>query len=504
MEKISTYRHGSEERKNVFKAFIGKLGQPLLFGLLFFLTIAAGFFAANGLGFVTFGIAGALICVLIVYHCIFYPLKGYYLIIIVAFFSSFPQRIIQKDLPISTFVEVLVLFLFLGTFWKTKGDENSKGNLIKSGISIVLLVNILFFLIEFFNPDNNPTGWLFGSKRFAVYILFFVISYRLINTPERFRYFIKFWLIMSFIAALYGCWQQWVGFFPFELAYLKNDPHEYALLFQGGVVRKFSFLDGVVTFGNLCGSMAVVATILALTSKKKKEKYQLAFVAWILFLGMSYSGTRTTTIMLPVGIALYILMTLKNKATLMTLFVTLLSVLFVMFAPIDNPTLNRMRSTFDSKDESLNVRTMNRKFIQPYIYDHPIGGGIGASGVEGMRFNPSHPLAGFPPDSGLLKLALDVGWVGLALSMMLYLMILYQGIYYYFKMRNPEYKRYIVAITCGLFAIMCTMYAQVSIGQIPNAFFFYGVMSLFKRLMEFDEKERALHSDAPLILPIFK
>ena len=210
---------------------------------------------------------------------------------------------------------------------------------------------------------------------------------------------------------------------------------------------------------------------------------------------MSYSGTRTTTVMLPVGIALYILMTLKNKATIMTMFITFFAVLFVMFAPIDNPTLNRMRSTFDSKDESLNVRSINRKSIQPYIYAHPIGGGVATSGVDGMRFYPTHRLAGFPPDSGLLMLALDMGWVGLIVSILPFLMFLYQGIHYYYRIKNKEYKKYIVAITCSIFAIVVTMYAQVSIGNMPTVFFIFGVMSMFKRLMEFDEKERGLIFD---------
>ncbi|MFT3980388.1 MAG: O-antigen ligase family protein [Ferruginibacter sp.] len=491
MSNIETYRHGSARKPGILQRLRDFLGRPVLFGVLFFLTIAAGFFAANGAAFLTFGIGGALLAVLIIYQCIFHPEKGYYLVLIVSFFSAFPQRVIQKDLPISTFVEVMVLFLFVGTFWKIRGDENSKGNLLKSPVTILLIANILFYLIEFFNPNNIPAGWIFGSKRYAVYILFFVISYKLINTPERFRFFLKFWLFMSFIAAAYGCWQQWFGFMPFELAYLKNDPHEYALLFQGGVVRKFSFMDGVVTFGNLCGCMAGIATILAISEKDKKRRNKLILAAFVLFLGMSYSGTRTTTIMLPSAIALYVLATLKNRATLITVFITLMAVLFVIFAPIDNPTLNRMRTTFDSKDESLNVRTVNRASIQPYIHVHPIGGGVAASGIEGLRFNPKHPLAGFPPDSGLLRLALDLGWVGLAISLLLYLMMLYQGIYYYFRMKNEEYRRYIIAITCGFFAVVVTMYAQGSIGQIPNTFFYYAIMGLFKRLMEFDEKEQA-------------
>jgi putative inorganic carbon (HCO3(-)) transporter len=176
----------------------------------------------------------------------------------------------------------------------------------------------------------------------------------------------------------------------------------------------------------------------------------------------------------------------------MTLFVTLLGVLFLIFAPIDNPTINRMRSTFDSKDESLNVRTENRHRIQPYIHTHPFGGGIATSGVNGVRFNPEHPLAGFPPDSGLMALALDTGWIGMALTMLFYLMILYQGIYFYFQMYNEEYKLYILAITCALFSVMVTLFSQDSIGQIPNVFFFYGIIPLFKRMFEFDEKERKL------------
>lgn len=475
------------------KSFFRYLAQPLVMGLLIILAVVSGYLAANDFALVTFAISGLLLCGLVVYTCLFKPLAGYYLTLVIAFFAFFPNRLLNRELPISTFVEVLVLFLFMGTYLYGKADEHHKGNLAKSAVTIFLMINILFFIVELFNPSmGDQAGWFFNSKRYSVYILFFVISYRLINTPDKFRYFIKFWIFMSFLAALYGCSQQWFGFLPMELNYLKNDPHEYALLFQGGVIRKFSFLDGVVTFGNLSGSMAVLTIILALNEKIKKNKYILFFISLILFLGMSYSGTRTTTIMLPAGIALYVLITLRNKATIMTLFITILVFIFIVFAPIDNPTLNRMRSTFDSKDESLGVRDMNRKFIQPYIYAHPIGGGIATSGVEGQRFNPNHQLAGFPPDSGLLKLAIEMGWIGLALTMLLYLTVLYQGIYYYFRIKNEEYKKYIVAITCALFSIVVTLYAQVSIGQIPNAFFFYAVMSLFKRLMEFDEKERGL------------
>jgi putative inorganic carbon (hco3(-)) transporter len=486
---LASINKNRKETGWIAKWQLSRLSRPVIIGLLVLLALATGFLVANGMALITFGAVGVLLGVIVVHRCLMDPIRGYYLLIVIAFFSEYPGRLLNKPLPITTFVEALVLVLFIGTYWNAKRDENQKGNLIRYSISILLVIYTLYYIIELFNPNaGSQVGWLFNSKRFTMQILFFVISYRLINTPERFRYFMKFWVVMAFITALYGCYQQWFGLLPMELSSL--DEHEYGLLFQGGVIRKFSFLEGVVTFGNLCGCMAVLTIILAINEKVRKRKYQLWLISFILFLGMTYSGTRTFSLMIPAGIALYVLMTLRNKATIMTIFVLFISVLFLMFAPIDSPALNRMRSTFDTKDESLNVRNLNRKSIQPYIYSHPIGGGVATSGVEGVRFNPGHPLAGFPPDSGLLKLALDMGWIGLAITMLLFLMVLYQGIHYYFRMKNEEYKKYIVATTCAIFAVIITLYAQVTIGQMPTVFFIFGMMSLFKRLMEFDEKER--------------
>lgn len=473
------------------KWLISRLSWPVTIVILVILALGAGYLAATGKAVITFGVIGVLFGLLVVHRSLMDPIRGYYLLIIIAFFSEMPGRLLNKPLPISTFVEALVLVLFIGTYWQSGKDENQKGNLLKYPISILLIIYTLYYVLELFNPSmGSPAGWLFNSKRFTVQILFFVISYRLINTPDRFRYFLKFWIAISLLAALYGCYQQWFGLLPMDLNTL--DDHERSLLFQGGVIRKFSFLEGVVTFGSLCGCTAVLTLVLAINEKIRKRKYQLLFISFIFFLGMTYSGTRTFNLMIPAGIALYILMTLKNKATIMILFLTFLGLLFVLFAPIDNPSLNRMRSTFDTKEESLTVRTLNRKSVQPYIYAHPIGGGVATSGVEGVRFNPTHPLAGFPPDSQLLKLALDMGWVGLSITMLLFLMVMYQGIHYYFRMKNEEYKKYMLATTCAIFAIIITLYAQVTIGQFPTIFFIFGMMSIFKRLMEFDEKERNL------------
>ena len=164
--------------------------------------------------------------------------------------------------------------------------------------------------------------------------------------------------------------------------------------------------------------------------------------------------------------------------------------LFIFFAPIyNNATLNRMRTTFNSKDESLNLRERNRHYIQPYLKTHPLGGGIGTTGALGASVFPNHPLANFPSDSGFLRIGLEMGWIGLIAWVFFNLAILWQGIIYYFKMRDPDLKLIMVAFLSCIFPILVIQYSQESIGQFPGSVFFFSVLSLMKRLLEFDEEK---------------
>jgi putative inorganic carbon (hco3(-)) transporter len=473
------------------EVMLKKCMSPLGITILSLLAIVCGYLAYIDLFFIPIAVASILAGLIVTYYCLFKPLTGFYIVTSIAFLAFYPSRLLNKEIPLSSGVEILTLFLFLGTFLSKRKKPAPQTPLVRTGISVLLIIYTLYYIVALFNPNmDNMGGWAFSFKRYLVYILIYIIAYKLIDSPDKLRYFLKFWILFSFVAALYGCYQQWFGLLPMELNYIKSDPIEFKLLNQGGTIRKFSFLSDVVSFGILSGSMSVLTIILAINDKNKKRRNTLYAISIILILGMLYSGTRTTTIILPAGIGLYIFMTIQNKTTLATLFASFMVAFFVLFAPINTPVLNRIRSTFNSKEESLQVRDINRHYIQPYIYAHPIGGGIATTGVEGKRFNPGHPLAGFPPDSGLLKAALELGWVGLALTMLFYLSILYQGIHYYFSIRNKTYKVYIVAITTSLFATIVTQYAQVSIGQIPGAIFFFAALSLLKKIREFDEAEQ--------------
>ncbi len=471
------------------KKFVSPLGIVILAIIAGFLGIL---FTDKDFVIIPFAVIGVFLGIILLYYCIVKPLTGFYITTTIAFFAFYPSHLTGLDFPISSAIEVLVLFLYIGTYVYAKKNAAPKGGLIGTFISVTLIIYSAYLICEAFNPNvPNVNGWFFSTKRYFVFMLIYSIAYDLIDTPDKLRYFFKYWIVFSFFAALYGCYQKWFGYLPMELHYIMSSPVEYKLLFQGGSLRIFSFLSDVVSFGVLCGSMAVMTLLLAINEKVQKTKFILWFFTIIFILGMLYSGTRTTYFMIPAGLSLYILLTIQSKRTLMIIFGSFLAIFFIMFLPVNNGPLNRFRSAFNSKDESLNVRDMNRHYIQPYIYHHPFGGGVSTSGGEGKHYYPDHPLAGFPPDSGYLKFALEQGWIGLFLIVIYNLSIFYQGIRCYFRMRVKEYKLCMAALLAMLFSTIITQYAQVSIGQFPYTIFIFSSLSLIKRLMEFDEAKTA-------------
>jgi len=208
-----------------------------------------------------------------------------------------------------------------------------------------------------------------------------------------------------------------------------------------------------------------------------------------MLLGMAYSGTRTANAMFVAGIAIYILLTLNNKTTRIFAIVAGSLFIILIYGPFyGNATLNRFRTTFTAtQDASYKVREQNRAFIQPYIYSHPIGGGLMTTGAGGLRFNPGHYLAGFPPDSGYLKKALETGWIGLAIICALYYVIVMSGVKGYFNCNEPRSKILYAAATAAIFTFYIAEFAQDAIGQITDLVVYYPLIAIILKLKYIEE-----------------
>ena len=221
---------------------------------------------------------------------------------------------------------------------------------------------------------------------------------------------------------------------------------------------------------------------------KTWNKLLLLCLALFFLLNMLYSGTRGAYVLVPAALVLIALLNFSRKAMFISLIVGFFIGLMIVM-PTSNPTIIRFQSAFrPAKDESYNVRQINQKRIQPYILSHPIGGGLGATGVWGHRFAPNSYLANFPPDSGYVRVAVELGWLGLLLLGALMFVILRSGIRNYFRIRNPELKSYCLAATTIVFALNVGNFPQEAIVQFPSNILFYLATALITITLKLDQQ----------------
>ncbi len=136
-----------------------------------------------------------------------------------------------------------------------------------------------------------------------------------------------------------------------------------------------------------------------------------------MFLAMVYAGTRTAYAMIPAGLVFFAMLTLQKRTLMIAGILGALGA-GIIFSDIRSlgpfltqNSLERIRSAFKpSEDPSFQVRERSQAFIKPFIQQHPIGGGLGSIGAWGRRL-PGSPLSQFAPDSGYVRVAVELGWL---------------------------------------------------------------------------------------------
>jgi O-antigen ligase len=188
-----------------------------------------------------------------------------------------------------------------------------------------------------------------------------------------------------------------------------------------------------------------------------------------------------------------------NKKILMFSLIAGFMLGALIVAPTSNPLIKRFQSAFrPSNDPSYNVRAENQKRIKPYILAHPIGGGLGSVGIWGRRFAPNSMLAKFPPDSGYVRVAVEMGWIGLILFCTLVFIVLYNGINFFYLIKNPELKTYCMAMILIIFALNVGNFPQQALVQYPSNILFYlaiAILVVCKRLD--NEEQQKAHTKMP-------
>ena len=468
-----------------------------LFLALFFLLLGIGF----TMGIVKYGWEMGVLMILtiialpVIYFLIVSPQFGILTYLSLAYTIMWFSRF-TNDFPVGTIMDGMLVFFILGFFIKQK--TNTSWMVFKNPISLVISIWILYNIGEGLNPvADSVMAWLYTVRTVAIIALMYFIFLYHIRTKQFLKTIFKWWLFASVLNAIYAIKQEYIGFFYFEQHYLELNPKMAALLFQGGHWRKFSINPDPVTFAFNMAMASILCFALITGPLKSYRKIILGFLALLFFYVMLFSGTRSAYPLIPA--ALFLLTILKfNKQVVTYVGIGLLLIVFLIFVPTTNGTIVRFQSAFQpNNDPSYQVRLVNQAKIKPYIYTHPFGGGLGATGTWGQKFSPNSYLANFPPDSGYVRVTVELGWVGLIVFCVMIFVILQYGIKIYFKVRDPELKSYILAMLLIIFTWNIANYPQEALVQYPSNVLFFLAIAIIPAIHRIDQQQN-LALDAKL------
>lgn len=422
-----------------------------------------------------------------VYGIVAFPEFGITVLLLLAYLLFFIGRL-GVNFPLGTVMDGIQGLLILGFFIHQKRRPNWK--VFKGPISVMILIWIVYNLIQVANPSaESRLAWVYTIRAVAIVMLtYFVFMYQ-IRTIQFLRFLLKLWLGLALFGALYAYKQEYIGFSDAEQAWLDSEGVA-DLLFIAGHWRKFSIFSDPVAFSYNMVVSSIICIALLTFVKKTWQRVVLALMIALFFSSMLFSGTRGAYVLIPAAMVLFVILRI-NRQVLIFSGIAGLFFVFLIFVPTTNSNIVRFQTAFKPNDDiSFQARKNNQKRIQPYILTHPIGGGLGATGAWGQRFAPQSYLANFPPDSGYVRIAVELGWVGLFLFCLLMFFILREGINNYFLIRNPELKTYCLAMLLVVFAYNVGNYPQEALVQFPSNIYFYLAAAIINITRILDERER--------------
>lgn len=420
-----------------------------------------------------------------------YPPLGIFIIIISSYLIMLLSRL-GVNFPLGTLMDALQLLMIVGFFFKQKIEK--KWNIFKTPITTVIFIWIGYNILQILNPAaESRLAWLYTIRTVAIVMLMYFLFLFNIGSIQFMRSVIKLWIGLSLFAACYAFKQEHLGFFNFEEQWLKSDPLLKTLLFIDGHWRKFSIFSDPVTFSYNMATSSILCIALITGPLSSVKKLLLSVFSLFFLINMLYSGTRGAYLLVPAALILFCIL-MFNKKVLLFSIIAGIGLTFLIFIPTNNSNIVRFQSAFrPSEDASYNLRKINQKRIQPFIQSHPFGGGLGATGTWGTRFSPGSFLSTFPPDSGYVRIAVELGWVGLLLFCILIFVILRQGVLNFYSIKNPELKSYCLAATLVVFTLHIGNYPQEAVVQYPSNIIFYLAISFISISKLLDDKLGNLH-----------
>ncbi len=303
-------------RKQLKKfVIVDKLNTPLGYGLLFLIMLLIGAGVAKfGIVFGLLVLVGS-VAIPLVYGLVAYPRFGIVVFLLMAYFIMWFLRL-GVPFPLGTLMDGMEALFILSLFINQKRRKD--WSVFKGPITVMILVWVAYNLVEAVNPTaDSRMAWLFTVRTVAIVMFMYFIFLYYMNTKQYVQFIIKLWIGLAAFSALYGLKQEYIGFFPFEEAYLHSNPTIEQLLFIGGVWRKFSIFSDPVSFAYNMVSASLLCIGLLTGPVSKTQKLVLGCLIGLFLFAMLSSGTRGAYVLLPATLLLLAVLKYSRKVLTM-------------------------------------------------------------------------------------------------------------------------------------------------------------------------------------------
>ena len=466
------------------RLLLQKLNNPFGMGLLLLATLPVAY-ALSALDLkISMILFLALVGFPLVIFSLFNVAFAIVLMLMIALMVPFGAKFTTA--PIGTLLDLLILVSAVGILLRQIKERD--WSFAKFPLSYMILIWLYYNIIQVLNPGaESKMAWLYTVRSVAIQqVVFFIGAYAFRQNRRGIILVLKLIIGICFVSALYGLKQQFVGFSAAETAWIMADKERFELYYQWGMMRIPSFCFDPTTFGILMACFGIFCIALMVGPGSKVRKALLALMAACSLWVMAYTGTRTAFALVPIGAIFFCGMILSKRVLLIGGVFAVLGVGFILKSS-SSGVIYRIQSAFKpSQDDSMNLRLANQKKIQPFIQSHPMGGGLGSCGVWGKRFNPNSELSKFPHDSSFVRMAVELGWIGLILYTLLHYFVLHTGIYYFVRCRDPFIKSIYAGITTWCFMLTVACYAQEAILQLPMNVIYNVFLAILVTLKNFD------------------
>ena len=339
----------------------------------------------------------------------------------------------------------------------------------------------------------NIGAWYTGARMMAFQQMYIFLVFTLyISSPKILTQYLYLWGGLALFAVFWIWKQQNIGFTKTEFNWLYNGPGGVTHLLQARtLIRYWSIYGDAANYGVGIASTGVAFIIFGITSKIKKLKYYFLIVGVACIWGMFPSGTRTAIACLMAGFITYIFLSKSFKIAVP------FTILFAFFAFIlvftnigqGNQQIRRMRSAFNKKDASANVRTINQATMRKYMKEAPWGIGIGMNYENVPTNNKYRRMTTIAPDSEYVFIWLRTGVVGITTFLISTAIMLLGACWIvFFTLKNPSLRGIGAGFCCAFVSQQLGGYGNQVLMQFPSCLIIYGGLSLVYAL-PFMEKE---------------